>query len=94
MQLTFVCTCIAWIIVLLFTGPCYSKRRGFYFRWAITIILCVLASLIPRLYFFFFLSVFSINELEMMGGTKKGHDGRERKSKAWYAKSRDPHTFL
>ncbi len=30
----------------------------------------------------------------MMGGTKEGHDGRERKGKAWYAKSRDPHTFL
>ncbi len=30
----------------------------------------------------------------MMGGTKEGHDGRERKNKAWYAKSRNPHTFL
>ena len=30
----------------------------------------------------------------MVGGTKEGHDGHERKSEAWYAKSRDPHTFL
>ena len=36
----------------------------------------------------------NINELEVMGGTKEGHDGRASKSKAWYAKSRDPHTFL
>ena len=30
----------------------------------------------------------------MMGGTKEEHDGRERKSKAWYAKSRDPQYHL
>ena len=30
----------------------------------------------------------------MIGGSKKGNDGCERKSKAWYVKSRDPHTFL
>ncbi len=53
-------------------------------------------SLVPRLYFFLFLSSFlkHVEALNYLGGTKEGNDVRERKSKAWYAKSRDPHTFL
>ncbi len=37
-----------------------------------------LTSVVPRLYSFLFLSVL---ELEMMGGTKEGHDGRHRERK-------------
>ncbi len=48
-------------------------------------------SLVTRLYFSFSCLALNINELEMMGGSKKGNDRRERKR---YAKSRDPHTFL
>ena len=29
-----------------------------------------------------------------MGSTKERHDRRERKSKAWYAKPRDPYIFI